>query len=281
MEDYDKAREVLEEGIESTEGKERRRIEKFLENLEADLYVEPIRNGDYIIFGHYEQDCNEENGPEPIEWKIVTEDDESMLLISRYALDQVPYNNELTEVTWETCSLRAWLNNEFINTAFTKQEQRMIKTVTLKNKDYINDTSIEHYHSYGGNDTEDRIFCLSVDEIQKYYYINKYFDENNYFYCQDLLVEATDFACTHGAYGYPITPSMYYDTGQYKPLEKIGYDSSCIDHQYCWWWLRTPGADNTGANCVDPIGRVGLVGGYVDDVNHPNTAVCPAFYLKK
>lgn len=68
----------------------------------------------YIKFGHYEQDNDASNGKEAIEWEVLGYEDGELLLISRYILDAVPYNYEWTDVTWETCALRKWLNDDFL-----------------------------------------------------------------------------------------------------------------------------------------------------------------------
>lgn len=41
-----------------------------------------------------------------------------MLLLSEKSLDEKPYNMKAANVTWETCTLRDWLNNTFIHEAF-------------------------------------------------------------------------------------------------------------------------------------------------------------------
>ncbi|MBP3696995.1 MAG: hypothetical protein J6J45_05560, partial [Clostridia bacterium] len=66
--------------------------------------------GDYITFGSYEQDNDLSNGKEPIEWLVLDKQDGKVLVISKYALDAKPYNDEYVDVTWETCTLRSWLN---------------------------------------------------------------------------------------------------------------------------------------------------------------------------
>ncbi len=80
--------------------------------------------GEYISFGRYEQDNNPDNGPEAIEWLVLRYDEDSnrSLLVSRYALDAVPYNAEYGDVSWEESSLRTWLNSDFLNAAFTVEE---------------------------------------------------------------------------------------------------------------------------------------------------------------
>ena len=91
--------------------------------------------GYYITFGHYEQDNNLDNGKDTIEWQVLYLDrtNNRALVISRYALDCQPYNNENTNVTWETCSLRAWLNDEFLASAFSEDEQNYILMTNVDN----------------------------------------------------------------------------------------------------------------------------------------------------
>lgn len=76
-----------------------------------------------MSFGKYEQDNNTSNGKEKIEWLVLEVKDGKALVISKYALDCKPYNTSSTNVTWETCSLRNWLNNDFINSAFSATEK--------------------------------------------------------------------------------------------------------------------------------------------------------------
>jgi hypothetical protein len=86
---------------------------------------------DTVSFGHWEQDNNPDNGPEPIEWIVLDKIDGRLLLISSSCLAGMAYHMEpFTPVTWETCSLREWLNSIFLSSAFTEEEQAWIKTRT-------------------------------------------------------------------------------------------------------------------------------------------------------
>ena len=60
---------------------------------------------------------------EPIEWIVLANDSNRAMLISRYGLDMRTYNTNWTNVTWQTCTLRKWLNGDFLNTAFSDEEQ--------------------------------------------------------------------------------------------------------------------------------------------------------------
>lgn len=119
---------------------------------------ENLAVGDVFTFGAYEQDNDGVNGPEPVEWQVLAVEDGRVLLISKYALDAKPYNTNWIRKTWESCSLRKWLNGDFYNSAFSPAEQERIVTVTNVNPDHPF-TRIK-----GGRDTEDRVFLLTIDE---------------------------------------------------------------------------------------------------------------------
>lgn len=119
--------------------------------------------GSYITFGAYEQEHNSTNGKDSIEWLVLAKEDNRLLVISRYALDCKSYNTEFTDVTWETCSLRTWLNKDFLNAAFSRVEQVIIPTVTVsadQNPSYSTDP---------GKATQDKVFLLSITEAKKYF----------------------------------------------------------------------------------------------------------------
>lgn len=118
--------------------------------------------GEYVIFGSYEQDNSTSNRKEDIEWLVLEKSDNKILVISKYALDCQRYNTERTSVTWEICSLRQWLNKDFLNAAFSTEEQAMIPTVTVsadKNPSYNTDP---------GKETQDKVFLLSIEEVNEY-----------------------------------------------------------------------------------------------------------------
>lgn len=116
--------------------------------------------GDIIKLGSYMQDYAWED---PIEWQVLDVKDGKALVISKYGLDCKPYNTGWEYVTWETCTLRKWLNNDFLKSAFLESERAKILSVRVfadKNPKY--DTN-------PGNATQDKIFLLSIPEAQKYF----------------------------------------------------------------------------------------------------------------
>ncbi len=192
--------------------------------IEADIQGDPsipasdivINDAGYVVFGHYEQDDSGypyeeyDNGPEPIEWEILSQEDGRMLLISRYIIECQPYNDEYTEVTWAGSSLRQWLNDEFFYTAFSDEERARIQTVTLTNpaNPY---TGVD-----GGIDTEDKVFLLSMDEVLEYFEFEE-LDPND---------------MRNGSSSALITSiTQYVADIHYAP----------VYGQLRTWWLRTPG----------------------------------------
>ena len=161
-----------------------------IEECNINIYGEEVWNkvksvnvGDTYRFGSYEQDNNKSNGQEDIEWLVLAKEGTKILVISKEALDCKPYNTSYTDVTWETCTLRKWLNNDFINAAFSADERTMIPTVTVsadKNPDYSTNP---------GNATQDQVFLLSITEV------NKYFSSDSARQCKP-----TDYAVANGAW---------------------------------------------------------------------------------
>lgn len=118
-------------------------------------------------FGSYEQDGDSSNGKEPIEWLVLDRDGDRALLLSKYALDYqsfMPFYEPVTEpYTWESCSLRRWLNGTFLNAAFSADEQQRLLTTTVI-------TSPGSLHRENGPvTTEDRVFLLSNTEVYAYF----------------------------------------------------------------------------------------------------------------
>ena len=177
-----------------------------------------FKAGNSITFGNYPQ-TKAGNDNTSIEWLVLESDGETVLLISRYALDCKPYNEKYESTTWETCTLRGWLNNEFFNKAFSAEEKQYILQ---------SDVSADKNPGYStnpGNATKDKVFLLSIVEA------NKYFKGDDARKCAP-----TDYAIQQGAY----TSDSYKVEGR----------------KACWWWLRSPGNFSSYAADVSPDGSV-------------------------
>lgn len=196
--------------------------------------IREAKVGDFVTFGAYEQDNDPSNGKESIEWLVLEKDGDSVLLISRYALDCRPYHDALIGMTWEECSLRAWLNEIFLNDAFSADEQRRIPNTRVSA-----DRNPSYTTTPVGNDTEDRVFLLSIPEAVRY------MDSEGARQCE---------------------PTAYANA-------QSGFENICTANGHCLWWLRSPGIQSVNIAIVDSTGCVSLHGYSVD---HANTAVRPA-----
>ena len=259
---------------EESEAQENTATEEEQLSEEENTYVGYINDEGYYVFGSYEQDGDESNGPEPIEWVILDENEKGTLLISRYVLDCVQFNTTKTEVSWESCSLRSWMNDDFYNAAFDDEIKSRINTVTLLNEDD------PRYGTPGGNDTIDNIFCLSLSGILKYYSFNYYISNQWAGYSEALIIPATKYATDNGVFTYSITDSYY-------KMMLSSYSEDCVGKTGASWWLRTPGEHNkrtcivepSGKTCVDSsifLGHSLVVYNSADDFG-----VRPALYINK
>ncbi len=189
------------------------------ESIYNQYKIKTAKVGNYIFFGAYEQDDNTSNGKEAIEWKVLEVNESRILVVSKYVLDCKPYNTSGTAVFYQSCSLRKWLNNDFLNSAFSSIEKKMIPTGTV-----LADEN-PHYTTPQGNATQDKIFLLSIKEV------------NNYFpYSWDRSCESTYYADVRGA-----------SSGD------------------CQWWLRTSGAYNDYPATVWSDGTVSYYGTAIND----------------
>ena len=202
--------------------------------------------GNIITFDAYEQDNDAANGKEPIEWIILEKgSDGTLVLISKYALDCREYHSNCANVTWETCALRQWLNEDFYNTAFSAEERAKIQTVHLINEDN------PFYGTKGSQDTFDRVWLLSINEVS-----------------DDFSTEALYAFFADGAPGRCAPTKYAVAQGAYT---SVSYTVDGIDA--CWWWLRSPGCNPASAAGVSYDGDV-CFDGY--DVNFGSRGVRPA-----
>ena len=66
---------------------------------------------------------------QPIEWLVLAEKENRILLISKYILEYMRFNDwDTFDVFWNNCSLNTWLNTEFLNGHFTQEEKSRINS---------------------------------------------------------------------------------------------------------------------------------------------------------
>ena len=190
--------------------------------------------GSIVIFGSYEQDDDTFNGKEDILWLVLAKKDNQVLVISHYALDCQPYNIESRYVVWETCSLRKWLNEDFINDAFSPDESDMIQITTV--------TADKNPRSSAtpGNDTTDKVFLLSMKEVNEYF------------------ISDAERQCSPTAYA--------------EAQEKYAF----VENGNCRWWLRSPGRYHNYATYVHCDGSFYACEFFVE---HDGIFVRPALWI--
>ena len=209
--------------------------------------------GDIVTFGSYAQDTDPGNGTEPIEWIVLDVQDGKALLTSRYGLYAAGYHNSWDDCTWETCDLRTWLNDKFMNWAFSAEEQSAILTTTVDNSDSqgFDWTIIGGEKNTGGNDTEDRVFLLSCAEANQYLNVTIEDSSNT-----KARVAPTAYARMMGAEANAAFPTA---------------DGGAAG----WWWLRSPGDGPNSAAGVNPDGSLSFCRAY-----HRNMIVRPALWVE-
>ena len=140
-----------------------------------------------LFFGRYPQ--TKEGSLAPIEWQVLAKEKKNILVISKYALDCRQYNTVLNDVTWSACSLRKWLNDEFLNMAFNTEEQTMIpKTIVPAEKGNVLKSNCA---------TENKVFLLSASQVKQYLKTNgeRQSKPTNYAIAQGCLIDDEKKTC--------------------------------------------------------------------------------------
>lgn len=219
-----------------------------VEGYAPDCACEP---GTFVYFGNYAQNSDK---PEPIEWMVLENNGENALLFAVYAVECLPFNDELADISWEQCALRRWLGDVFYYKAFSEEERALIvnsvnpniklifpsevecvsndivpKTVTLT----PNRVSLEKMD----DSTHDKVFCLSESEIHKYFIT----DESRAVKIPKRMSNARNY------------------------------------RGFSWYWLRTRGAHDKKAVSVRSNGTVNTNGSFV---NVSDIVVRPALRIK-
>ena len=126
---------------------------------EAQPLPADMKAGVFVEFGRYPADALLTLAP--IRWRVIGTKGSAALLLAEDAIDFLPYHDRPGYVTWETCSLRAYLNGAFLSDAFTPEERRRIRKSVQRNPD-------NHvYRTRGGRETEDAVFLPDDAQTQE------------------------------------------------------------------------------------------------------------------
>lgn len=98
-----------------------------------------------------------------IQWIVLRDTGNYILIITKYAVKRIPYNNELCFITWENCSLRSWLNNDFYKNSFSNDERKKIQKMRIPSE-------IMKDHEFNPScETEDFISILNIREYEHFF----------------------------------------------------------------------------------------------------------------
>lgn len=162
----------------------------------------------------------------PIAWRVLECKDGTALLISENGL-QIKYYHKSRNgwtadyPTWEGSDLRAWLNGEFFQSAFSGREQERLCRTTLTTPDNSfwthGDERLDKVE--GGGPTEDLVWIPSIREVEHYF------------------------------------SSPEDRTAGITAADKYNFAACWETDWKCFWWLRDPGKYDACAACVMPNGE--------------------------
>ena len=203
----------------------RERAQTLYDNYKTEKFKNALV-GETVYLGTYEQDGDTQNGKEDIEWVVLDKAGDKLLLTSCYGLDYQKYSQEKVDTTWETSSMRQWLNSTFLEEAFSEEEAAHIITTDLPT-----DRNPDYETAYG-NATQDKVFLLSITQVKQYFPTEK-----------ERLAAPTELAVEQGVYNSKKTYSGIHT---------------------CCWLLRTPGSDNKEVAYVYYDGTIRYTGASVN-----------------
>ena len=197
--------------------------------------------GDKILFGNYE-------------WKVLDIQGDRALVVTEYIIEQRPYHDVYKETTWADCAMRKYLNGEFYD-RFSENDKSRICPVVNKNTDN------HWYGTKGGEDTQDYIFLLSMEEIV----------------CQYFGVSSEKLYNPRKNQRYWFERK---DNNNSKRIATLENDKK----QVWWWWTRTPGRVGVKAVYIHGDGNIGIQGNNILKGNVADGkctgGVRPALWLK-
>ncbi|MDF2822404.1 MAG: hypothetical protein K0R15_2852 [Clostridiales bacterium] len=200
--------------------------------------------GDKLIFGEYE-------------WRILDIKDDKVLILTEEIIELRDYHNKSIDITWKDCELRRYLNGEFYDNFSENDRERIIETINTNPGNLW-------YKADGGEDTIDKIFILSMDDV-----VRTYFGDSS------RLLD------------YPSKNQRYWF--QRKDENNIKRRAAFLNSPW-WWWVRTPGKNNRVAVYIHGDGNIGIQGNGVSKRNtnviHQLTndnrgGIRPALWIKK
>ena len=149
---------------------------------------------------------------EPIKWRVLQKDSQQAFLLSEYILEAKRFDEDSNN--YEKSEIRKWLNDEFYNVAFTKEERERILPTEIDNSAAsanIHKNSAQWNggeNIYACDNTIDKVFLVSEKEI------------------------------TNEGYGFSADCTNY-DIARLKKTTPYAQSLKLYSGRD-WWWLRSP-----------------------------------------
>jgi len=211
-------------------------------------YFKEIKIGQIIPFGGYD-------------WVVLDVQNGKALLLSDTIITRRAYHSQKVGITWEHCDLRKYLNDEFYNSFDVSDRAQITNTKVINDGNIwasegvlvIKEDGTEYRGEYkgkadGSNDTTDKIFLLSTEEVVQYFGNSGDFESR--------IVREPGHALND----------------QYNN-NRIAYD---VAGTAAAWWLRSPGYPDDNAAVVCHDGRLDVLG---YDIDWFSVGVRPALWL--
>ena len=113
--------------------------------------------GDSFELGKWSMDGN----AKPIRWTVLSINSMFLVCMADEPVAYYPWNSEEGVCTWNDCSLRKWLNEDFKDAAFSKKEAKAVMRQMVVNTIYTDDPD-------AGLDTWDYVYIPTLTELKTY-----------------------------------------------------------------------------------------------------------------
>ena len=176
------------------------------------------------------------------DWRVLEIQNDKVLILSDKIIEERAYHGEYVDITWEQCDLREHLNSTFFNSFSAKDKVRIAET-------RIQNPNNQWYGTEGDSDTTDKIFLLSLEEV------DKYFGDNGDY--REKMRKDYEGYWPDGKW---ITVDDGCEFSNASDSDRIAKDN---DGKASWWWLRSPGINYSAAADVGNVGYVNVNGSHV------------------
>lgn len=167
---------------------------------------------------------------EPIEWIVLHDAYERKLIISKYVLCDMAMDPDPNNGEWRNCSLRNWLNGEFLKNSFSSEEREKIKNIkTVYYEDgttnsQIMFSSVDYVFLMIPGELEDYFssekeqIAYTRDGIPEKWWLGSAVNDQTFFVTEKGVWEnSTDVLCSEKQ---GVRPMMYVENVQAGPIEQ-------------------------------------------------------------